>query len=70
MLRITDRGTNCPVHYQLGSQTRLFATKCLHPLLLLLTSTRPPKLNILLILLGLATSAVSGGVVREFVFFQ
>lgn len=36
----------------------------------LLTSTRPPKLSILLILLGLATAAVSGGVVREFCIFS
>lgn len=70
VLRSTDRGPNCPVHYQLGSQTRLFSTKYLHPFLPLLTSTRPPKLNILLILLGLATAAVSGGVVREFWFFS
>lgn len=70
VLRSTDRGTSCPVHYQLGSQTRFFSTKCLHPLLPLLTSTRPPKLNILLILLGLATAAVSNGVVREFCLFS
>lgn len=69
MLRITDRGRNCLCITSLALD-KLFSTKCLHPLLPLLTPTRPPKLNILLILLGLATAAVSGGVVRAFGFFQ